>query len=198
MSTGQFKGGILDDWRVELITVVPHFLETASILHVALLVYLRLLSILKPLSYQEIHIKLRHTGIKIIWIMSITVRLIAVLTQRFKTGKFYIYYRYIVLHGFHTIPVMCIIVMYGKLILTLKSKRNGSNAGMVDNARIHAEAQNKKTTLLVQRVVLFLIVCYVPYIAWAQYWYIKFYESVDYNDSEVIINIHLVISDHPY
>ena len=160
---------------MELTNFVPYVLETSSCLHVTLLVFLRLLAILKPLTYRETHIKLRHTSIITIWIISISVHLVAVLSRVDfgveKTGDFYFPYRYIVLHGFHTVPIICMVVMHAVLIWKLKTMRNNANENIEDTTTTHADLTNKKMTLMVQRIVCFVVVCYVPYLSWKHYFY---------------------------
>lgn len=175
---------MLRDWRVELISFVPNVLQTSSVLHVAVLVYLRLLAVLKPLEYTNMDAKIRKASIPVIWILSIGTRLLAVLTQCLKAFSFYSYYRYIVLHGFHTIPIICIACMYFKLLLTIRSKFSSPNDGEFSNSKsqdntISSSANNsnmqkkelkKKSTALVKWVVFFLLICYVPLLVWEQYW----------------------------
>ena len=158
----------MEDWRIDLLRCVPRVLETSSCLHVTLLVFLRLLAIKKPLSYGEIHDKLRRISIIIIWIASITIQLVALIILIFEQGEAYLYYKDVTLHIFHTFPVICIIIMYTLLIWTLEKKKR-----QIKDSRISMkqESINKKMTLLVQRVVLVLIICYVPFLAWRQYYY---------------------------
>ena len=64
--------------------------------------------------------------------------------------------------------------MYIVLLCTLKRKNPHSNkddciiSSTADSVR---DAQSDKMTLLVQRVVALLLVCYVPLLIWRQYYY---------------------------
>ena len=111
----------ITDWRIEGLTFIPNILETTSILHVTLLVFLRLLAVTDPMKYKEAHIKSRHKSIIVIWLTSIIVRLIALISQKYHTKAFF-YYRYFLLHMFHTIPIIMIVIMYVTLIMTLKKR----------------------------------------------------------------------------
>ena len=151
-----------------MLRMVPNILETSSVLHVALLVFLRLLAILTPFKYQEIHIKLRHVSIVIIWLISICIHLIETVTSiTFHMDFFSFPYKYFVVHVFHTIPIVGIVIMYVGLLWILKKKRNQAKQNMTDVGT----TINMKMALLVQRVVIFLLVCYVPFLAWKQYFY---------------------------
>ena len=183
----------MDDWRVELINLAPNVFATSSCLHVTLLVFLRLKAISKPTQYEEIYKKLCYPSIVFIWIISVGVRLIAVLAHCLKFWDFYFYYRYFNLHVFHTIPIICIVLMYAKLVWTLKKRSNEAikEARRSVNANLKELALdkiNQKMTLMVQRVVLFLVVCYVPYLIWMQYYYMEFPTRIPFKvkDYEVI------------
>ena len=89
----------------------------------------------------------------------------AEITSTFKDRESYYYYKYFALHCLCTFPVICIVIMYAVLIWTLKRKRGHTK----ETTSWIADSMNKKITLLVQRVVLFLLICYVPYIVWKQY-----------------------------
>ena len=90
------------------------------------------------------------------------------------TDDFYFPYRYIVLHGFHTIPIICILLVHGGLILTLKKKQRhdkDNTLQMCNATKVYADSMNTKMILMVQRIVFFLVVCYVPFLAWKHYFY---------------------------
>ena len=148
---------------------MPDVLETSSLFHVALLVFLRLFAISQPMNYEETHIKLRYNGIVIIWIISVGVRLTALLTQRFAL-HFYLNYRIITVLISHTAPIICIVTMYVTSIWILKRSRNASRDATLGNLSANcANSMDKKMTLMVQRIVTFLIVCHLPYMAWCIY-----------------------------
>ena len=151
-------------------TFLPNILETTSILHVTLLVFLRLLAVIEPMTYKEMHIKFRHTSIVVIWIMSIVVQTLALITQKFTSSAFF-YYRYFMLYVFHTFPIFCVIIMYFVLIHNLKKRNRGMDI-MVDKSRHFADSMNKKMTTVVKRIVLALLICYIPFLTWEQYYLI--------------------------
>ena len=69
------------------------------------------------------------------------------------------------IHVFHTIPVVGILIMYVSLLWVLKKRRDKAKKNMADVGT----DLNMKMTQLVQRVVLFLLVCYVPFLGWKHY-----------------------------
>ena len=166
-----------ESWTVEALNLVPNILSSSSCLHVALLVFLRLLAIEKPLKYQEIHIKLRHVSIVVIWSPSICVCAISVFIERFqddRTLSTASFDRVIVLHGLHTIPITCIIIFYIKLILTLArhGRRHSVATLYYDSAatcRAAVMDMKAKQMRIMKGVVACLIVCYLPYLSWWEY-----------------------------
>ena len=171
--TEQFKAGMVKDWRVELLEFFPGVFQTSGLLHVAILVYLRLSAISNPTGYQDRHHRFRHISVIIIWIVSVAVNLLAVLTQCFESGNFYYWYRYIELHIFNTIPFLAIIVMYGRMVIVLRQKMETTNyTGVNDIRKKNAiSSLSRKMTLLVQRVVVAFLICYLPYLVWMQFYY---------------------------
>ena len=158
----------IKDWRIEGLTFIPNILETASILHVTLLVFLRLLAVTDPMKYKEAHIKSRHKSIIVIWTTSVIVRLAALLSQKYHTTVF-LYYRYFLLHIFHTIPIIAIVIMYARLILTLK-RRSTNLITMTERSQQLSDSINRKMTIVVKRIVVSLLICYVPFLSWEQYY----------------------------
>ena len=164
--------------KIEVATFVPDVLETTSILHVTLLVFLRLLAVTEPIKYKQIHISLRHKSIIITWTISLGVRLIGLMIQIFQPS-FLLYYRHFSLHTFNTLPILCIVMMYFKLMITLK-KRKKILITMTENSRHSADLVNRKMTEIVKRIVLALLICYVPFLIWEQYQLIIIEERVPF------------------
>ena len=140
------------------------------------------------MKYKQVHRKLRYMGILMVWIISIGCRLLAVLTQAFAMN-FYLYYRDIIIHLFHTVPIIVIVSAYASMLYILRQKREDSEKGR-SLSNTHAESMNRKMTLMVQRVVICLLICYIPYLVWWQYFNVITIERRDHweiNAYEVII-----------
>ena len=168
-SNGELKDHI-KDWRIEVQTFIPNVLETNSILHVMLIVFLRLLTIIEPIKCKEIHKNLRHKSIIVMWVVAFSVRSLALIIQMYKPNAFW-FYRYFLLHGFHTVPLLLIIIMYLILIKSLKNR--SQTLEMMDlKSRQAANQMNKKMTIVVKRIVFALLICYLPFLFWEQYYLI--------------------------
>ena len=153
---------------MEVQAFVPNVLETNSILHVTLIVFLRLLAVTEPIKCKEIHKSLRHKSIILTWVIAFGVRSLSLIIQTLSSDAFF-YYRYFQLHAFHTLPIFLIVVMYIVLIKTLKKRHQ--NLDMIDfKSRIVADTMNKKMTIVVKRIVFGLLICYIPFLAWEQYY----------------------------
>ena len=172
MDTKEFSSGIKLDWEITLITWLPNTLETSSILHVAVLVFLRAMVVLKPMRFTEMHLKVRYTSIALIWITTLTVRSVNVIALYFNATSFYYYYEFADIHCFHTIPAIFIIFMYGIMTWIILQKSRNKKENTVPSKTNPAAEINKRVTLIVRRIVLFYISCYVPYLAWKNYYLI--------------------------
>ena len=184
-------------WEHEIISFVPNVLETCSLLHVVFLVFLRLLAILKPYDYEPMKTPIRHIFIATIWILSAAVHLLAAITQSFTEGNFYLTYRWIVLHVFHTLPIVSIVFMYATMVWVLKIKvrqqitqaQRTTQADISGNVKNYMKTRSKKMTAMVERIVLFILICYLPYLAWWQYFLCLENRDWKFSLSEVIIDL---------
>ena len=158
---------------------VPYVLEMSSCLHITFLVFLRLIAIKFPLSYQTRNLKLRRIMIIVIWTISILAQSIPLAIMYSKSPKQnYFKARLCIVHLFGTFPVGCIVAM-NILLLWIVARKPKLNTGRLNvtseimhNSELPiSDAMSKKMTLLVQKVVTFLLSCYIPYLAWAHYFY---------------------------
>ena len=159
------------DWRPTLLFFLTHALEFSSILHVALLVFLRLMTLRNPLPQGECVIKLRRYSILTIWIISIVLNIIPFLSWVSKLKDVSEYFALVNLHCFGTIPVIGIIIMYGLLVWTVRKKQRQDQNLFLGKDDSTVEANNRRTTALISRVVMVLIICYVPYLGEQHYYY---------------------------
>ena len=172
---------------------MPNALEISGGLHVTLLVFLRVLAISTPLQYKEVDKKILQKLISIIWILSVGVQLLAVFTQIFTPETVYLCYRNIRLHVFYTVPIVSIVAMNLILIRILKRKRGEDNKNSSDNKKNYVNLMKKKMTIMVQRVVVFHLVCNVPNLVWRQYSNIIWANGLPFEIShyEVVISYQL-------
>ena len=169
-------GRLNDPMVFEFITFVPDVLETACILHVALLVYLRCLAVSQPMNYKEFHKKFRRNGIIFIWVVSLGSRLLSIITYSPDGASFYHYYHYyIIIHVFHTIPILLIIMLRARLMYVIL-KRKGKNDFKKDALILsnlgaeNDESIRKRTAQMVQIMIILVLISYVPFIIWWQYY----------------------------
>ena len=168
---------------------VPYVLEMSSCLHVTLLVFLRLMAIQYPLSYQTSNLKLRQASIAAIWIVSILAQVMPLVAMYTGSKKTYIYVRLIFLHCCGTFPVISIVLMNVLLIWLVKQKQReialsiGPSISVTLNSI--SESMSRKMTKLVQKLVAFLLLCYVPYLTWAHYFYSTIIQRPDPEPSDI-------------
>lgn len=184
--------------EVQIYVAVLYFpsklLEMSSRLHVTLLVFLRLLAIKFPLTFQDMHIKMSRICITIIWMISFIFSLIITLIGVFGKKEKYFVSKLAFLHISGTLPVIVIVIMNLFLLRTLRrrnhtvnspSQKQISTLNRMDSSR--TEALNKKMTGVVLKVVGFLLVCYIPLLAWRHHYYavVVYRENSEFTDTEV-------------
>ena len=179
---------------------VPYVLEMSSCLHVTLLVFLRLMAIQYPLSYQTSNVKLRRASIIIIWVLSILAQIIPLTVIYTSSKQIYTYIRLIFVQCCGTFPVISIVVMNALLIWTVKRRQREKLASLAPVAtkstNAISESMSRRMTTLVQKLVVFLLLCYVPYLTWAHYFYAVMIQRKDPEPSNIEVRIEN-ISFHP-
>jgi hypothetical protein len=175
---------------------VPYVLEMSSCLHVTFLVFLRLIAIKFPLSYQTSNRKLRRITIIVIWTISILAQSIPLAIMYSRPKEDYFLARLSILHLFGSFPVGCIVGMNLLLLWIIKRKpklrSHQMTSEIMNNSELPiSEALSKKMTMLVQKVVTFLLSCYIPYLAWAHYFYQVIIQRDNPQVSEIEVNIKL-------
>ena len=145
-----------NDVRFVLATtrIVPHILEFSSCLHVTLLIFLRLLAIRYPLSYQILHKKLRHISIIAIWAITSLVQSIPLFTLLFAESKrLYTYVRLVLLNCFGTIPVVSMVIMSILFAWTVNKRKHLIPNTDLNTASKFNDAITRKLNSRVQKVV---------------------------------------------
>ena len=102
-------------------------------------------------------------------------------------NDFYLSFRVINISLSLTIPISCTVVMYFAMVWIVKRKRKQNTNSISSNISTNfAESMDKRMTLMVQRVVICLLVCYIPFIVWRYYQNaIQGYEEIDYEKTTV-------------
>ena len=158
--------------------------------------------------------KFCYTAILLIWVLSFIAHFTAVVAQCLEWWSFYYYYRFFKLHFFGTVPIFCIIWIYIRTIKRMKKKgRQASHAieiNLMDrptsdnsfDSQIMASKKEilcrelqegiERMTHAIEMVVLCVLLCFVPYLVWMQYYYTVFPgrigidDRIDVKDYEVI------------
>ena len=161
----------------EAIKLVPNILSTCNCLHIALLVYLRLITITEVFKYKETIRQHRHKSIALMWLISVGINTIPVLAAGFEHILLKLIFKYIILYAFHACPIIFIVVEYSKLIRVVEERnRKEAETRMSEFSHVNVNfLENAKlSTKIIKGVVVCLIFCYLPYLAWWQYAMIVF------------------------
>ena len=150
-----------------------YVLQGSSCYLVALIVFLRLLSIKYPLRFRTTHRNISNIISVSIWIALSLIASIGFISSFYslKTG---LTARVIAFHIFFSLPILSTIVMYGVLLHILKQKADiesnfTENSQIVSQIISKTRETKKSTAKLVKGVVICMIVCNLPWILWIQY-----------------------------
>ena len=184
--------------------IIPNTLEFSSCLHVSLLMFFRLLSVRYPLSFKILSKKLRHTSIITIWATTICGQAIPLFILPLTESKrVYSYVRLVLLNISGTIPVITMVIMNILFAYTVKKRKACIPSTASEAPARLAEAppeivSNKpnnfnekianKTNSLVQIDVVFLLICYTPYLIFSYYYYIEIFPRHDVKLTPIEVN----------
>ena len=151
-----------ENWRLTGLLLPGTVLTSSSCFFAALIVIHRLLVVKKPLSYYTAHDKIGHIGSILIWSFSLLVNLcplIVSIPSNFEIplyGNTHIW----AIRISHSFPILLTLIMYGLLLRALKQETNAD-----DSMNMIKENLAK----MIRGVVLFVVICNVPYVAWFEY-----------------------------
>ena len=154
-----------EDWRIMLTLLITGTLEVSSILHVALIVYLRLMAVLQPMRTNEGIIAKSNYLLIAIWVLVIInniFRFIFFAIDSKAALHIMDQFNFWVLV---VTPVILIISFYVMLICSVWKKKNRKENTAAEQARSKTEKENTRTTKIVMRMVIILLLCYTPYIS---------------------------------
>ena len=140
-------------------------MESASVLHILILVYLRLLAIRKPLSRDNHIIRLRRKLIILIWTISFSVEIFGFLCGYFWTPISYEIADIFQLFVLEVAPLIFIILTNCLIVKTLQKKMHETNISdlMLTN-NSYAISNYDRSTKMVKILVYFLIFTVTPYL----------------------------------
>ena len=146
-------------------------LSACNCLHVAYLVYQRLIAVRLALQHEKIPTKQTHSkAILSMWTLSLLINLVPPTAAYFNQKQVLMTFKMLLLHGFHTLPIICIIVMYVILIHSIKLKNNDKETVSTAISKYsNINMKTKLSTKMIKGVIVCLIFCYLPYLVWWQY-----------------------------
>ena len=157
--------------------LIPNILSACNCIHINYLVYLRYQSVAKAIKCKKMPRKRHWKSIIGMWIVSMLVNLFPLLATKIRTKNCWLLLisRHILLHGFHTIPIMLIIIFHVKLIqkVNKNNKIKMQRISLSSGSRISVNEQ-KTSTRMIKGVAIGLVLCYLPYLGWWQYSMIVF------------------------
>ena len=159
----------------------PNILTASNCMHVALLVFLRLIALESPDTYEDTHRKLRHIGVAIIWVLSAIVCFLPLINTNGCTVcsiedclmALQISW-HIVIHGGHTLPIFMIVILYGRVLWRISRTRirrlslyPSPVPEAIERAKLAVRTKKNQVSRLIAANVVRLVICYAPYIvAW--------------------------------
>ena len=165
-------------WSIEMLKIVPKLFSTSTCLHVFLLVFLRRSAIVHPTTYKKTSaFKQRYKLTMAIWIISTSLCLFPIIARYADSSHLREIINYLLLHGFHTLPVTCIIGMYMNVSWTIKRHQiPNPTARKISVSYLPGSGVDKnkkrrkpKASEIIKRVIVCLVFCYFPYIVCWQY-----------------------------
>ena len=161
--------------------MAPNVFSTSSCLHVTFFLFLRYLQesrIARRIS--DIN-KLTALSMVSIWVISVFINLLAVLSQALDWYTFYFYFRFIRLYMFWSLPIIVIICMYVRLFVKMENitkKLKGKISIRMDSVEgkkvtEKLEEKSEQMTKSIKRVVICLVLCFLPYLGWLNYYYLN-------------------------
>ena len=116
--------------------------------------------------------KLRRISITTIWIISVVLPTLPLIASFLKMRELYMFVRLFNLNCFGTLPFIGITTMYGILIWKIKKKRSEKKHLVKEKITgSEREASERRMVVVVQRLIVVLLICYVPYLVYKQYAY---------------------------
>ena len=131
------------------------------------------MAVRNPFSEEKRLALYRRISISLVWITSIVFRTIPLVFSALKMKTSVVYMCTINLYCFRVFPVFAIIIMWGLLIWTAKRKQTHGESYLQNLKYSTEESNSRKMAEIVRRLVIILLVCYIPNLVWSQYiWFV--------------------------
>ena len=149
-----------DDWRIKLTLLITGTLEVSSILHVALLVYLRLMAVLQPTRTKKGIIAKSHYLLIAIWALVILSNLFRFIFFTIDLKALLHIIEQLNFWALVVTPIILIVSFYVMLVFSVWKKKNGKEDIISEKPISKKEKENARTTGIVMRLVMVLLLCY--------------------------------------
>ena len=157
--------------------MAPNVFSTSSCLHVTFFLFLRYLQESRIAKKINDISKLTAFSMVSIWVISFFINVLAVLSQALDWYTFYFYFRFIRLYMFWSLPILVIICMYVRLFFKIEKINKKARCRLPsfeDNSITKKlEKLSEQMTRSIKRVVICLVLCFLPYIGWLNYYYLN-------------------------
>ena len=137
--------------------------------HVTLLIALRFVAIIWPMTFRNFHDKIKDASIIIIWVLSCLLHIVkcGVFTNDLEHGRVL---NLVFVFTFNVIPVISIIAMNLMIILHLRRRKTSPHLKFKHKLKENEQEIEDKMISVVQKIVIVMIVCYGPYLGWRLYY----------------------------
>ena len=146
------------------------------------------MAVRSPLSEEKDLVTRRHILITVIWTTSIVFNAIPIIFSGLKMNNGFVYIRTINLYLFSILPLFAIVIMWGLLIWTAKSKQSHGKIALPNTSQSMEESNSRRMAAIIRRIVILLLICYIPILVWKQYVWIVVDESLNPVSREVKVN----------
>ena len=125
------------------------------------------------MNYTTKHERIERIGRITIWVVSVIIPALIFLLSLpyFYDVDLWVGCRIVGFHALFTLPILSTIVMYFMLVYTLKKKMEKTEiTNVITNTCNNTRNQMKNMTRMTRGVVICLLICNLPMMAWAQWW----------------------------
>ena len=150
---------------------------------------MRLRTVRNPLAARDGPFKHLRCFIVIIWTLSITPRLVFFPLILLNMDNQFIYFGHVIFHIFNTIPTIGIVLMYGLLARSVAISKQKNQEALSQSGVTTQQRDDTRMTSIVVRLVVMLLICYLPFLVNKSYMNIKILTQKSYQLGDSKSNI---------
>ena len=118
--------------------------------------------------------------VALIWIILIIPRIVFFLLLWLKMSEQFNSFAHVILHVFYTIPTIGIIFMYCVLVWSVRKSKKKNQDEMSQLTIQNQRSDDTKMNSIVARLVLLLLICYLPFLINRSYMYYEILTDESY------------------